>query len=40
LYSDLPGLKQQLQTIIDALGDDADLTTIISDLEAIALLLG
>jgi len=40
LYSDLPGLKQQLQTIIDALGDDTDLTTIISDLEAIALLLG
>jgi len=39
LYTDLPGIKQQLETIITALGDDADLATIISDLEAIALLL-
>jgi len=40
LYTDLPGIKQQLETVIAALGDDSDLTTIISDLEAIALLLG
>lgn len=41
LYSDLPGLKQQLQTIIDNMSSDTtDLTTIISDLEGIALLLG
>jgi len=40
LYSDLPGIKQQLADIITALGDDTDLATIISDLEAIALLLG
>ena len=40
LYSDLPGIKQQLEDVIAALGDDTDLTTIISDLEAIALLLG
>jgi hypothetical protein len=39
LYDDLPGIKQQLETIITALGDDTDLATIISDLEAIALLL-
>jgi hypothetical protein len=39
LYSDLPGIKQQLESIIAALGDDSDLATIISDLEAIALLL-
>lgn len=39
LYSDLPGIKQQLQSIIDSLGDDTDLATIISDLEAIAVLL-
>lgn len=39
LYADLPGIKQQLESIITALGDDTDLTTIISDLEAIALLL-
>lgn len=39
LYTDLPGIKQQLQSIIDALGDDTDLATIITDLEAIALLL-
>ena len=40
LYSDLPGLKQQLEDVIAAIGDTTDLTTIISDLEAIALLLG
>lgn len=40
LYDDLPGIKQQLETVIAALGDDTDLATIISDLEAIALLLG
>lgn len=40
LYDELPGIKQQLETVIAALGDDSDLTTIISDLEAIALLLG
>lgn len=41
LYSDLPGIKQQLQSIIDSLASsDTDLTTVISDLEAIALLLG
>jgi len=39
LYDELPGIKQQLETVIAALGDDADLATIISDLEAIALLL-
>ncbi len=39
LYSYTPNVKEQLQTIIDALGDDTDLATIISDLEAIALLL-
>jgi len=39
LYTDLPGIKQQLETVIAALGDDTDLATIISDLEAIALLL-
>jgi len=39
LYSYTPDVKAQLQTIIDALGDGSDLTTIISDLEAIALLL-
>jgi len=33
LYDDLPGLKQQLQTIIDGLGsDDTDLATIIDNL--------
>ena len=40
LYSDLPGIKQQLEDVIAAIGDTTDLTTIISDLEAIALLLG
>jgi hypothetical protein len=39
LYDALPGIKQQLEDIIAALGDDTDLATIISDLEAIALLL-
>jgi len=39
LYADLPGIKQQLEAVIAALGDDTDLTTIISDLEGIALLL-
>lgn len=39
LYADLPGIKQQLESVIAALGDDTDLATIISDLEAIALLL-
>jgi len=40
LYDALPGIKQQLEEVIAALGDDTDLATIISDLEAIALLLG
>jgi hypothetical protein len=41
LYDALPGVKQQLQTIIDSLSsDDTDLTTIISELEGIAVLLG
>lgn len=40
LYAYTPYVKEQLQAIIDALGSDTDLTTIISDLEAIALLLG
>ena len=40
LYSDLPGIKQQLEDVIAAIGDTTDLATIISDLEAIALLLG
>jgi hypothetical protein len=39
LYSDLPGIKQQLEDIIAALGDDTDLTEIISQLEGLALLL-
>jgi len=39
LYADLPGIKQQLEDVIAALGDTTDLATIISDLEAIALLL-
>lgn len=39
LYDALPGIKQQLEAVIAALGDDTDLATIISDLEAIALLL-
>jgi hypothetical protein len=41
LYSYTPNVKEQLQAIIDAMGTDGtDLTTIISDLEAIALLVG
>jgi hypothetical protein len=39
LYADLPGIKQQLEDIIAALGDDTDLTEIISQLEGLALLL-
>jgi len=39
LYSDLPGIKQQLEEIIAALGEGTDLTEVISNLEAIALLL-
>ena len=40
LYDDLPGIKQQLQTIIDSLAEGTDLTEVIADLEAIAVLLG
>ncbi len=39
LYDDLPGIKQQLEAVIAALGNNTDLSTIISDLEAIAILL-
>lgn len=39
LYYELPGIKQQLETIIAALGEGTDLTEVISNLEAIALLL-
>lgn len=39
LYDALPGIKQQLEEIIAALGEDVDLTEVISNLEAIALLL-
>lgn len=39
LYSELPGIKQQLEAIITALGEGTDLTEVISNLEAIALLL-
>jgi len=39
LYDQLPGIKQQLEEIIAALGEGTDLTEIISNLEAIALLL-
>jgi len=39
LYDTLPGIKQQLESIIAALGDDTDLAEIISQLEGIALLL-
>jgi hypothetical protein len=39
LYDELPGIKQQLEDIIAALGEGTDLTEIISNLEAIALLL-
>jgi hypothetical protein len=39
LYDQLPGIKQQLEDVIAALGDDTELADIISNLEAIALLL-
>lgn len=39
LYDELPGIKQQLESIIAALGEGTDLTEVISNLEAIALLL-
>jgi len=39
LYDQLPGIKQQLEDIIAALGEDVDLTEVISNLEAIAVLL-
>jgi hypothetical protein len=39
LYDELPGVKQQLEEIIAALGEGTDLTEVISNLEAIALLL-
>lgn len=39
LYDQLPGIKQQLEDIIAALGEGTDLTEVISNLEAIALLL-
>lgn len=39
LYADLPGLKQQLEEIIAALAEPVDLSSVISELEAIALLL-
>jgi hypothetical protein len=39
LYDELPGVKQQLEDIIAALGEGTDLTEVISNLEAIALLL-
>lgn len=40
LYSDLPGIKQQLQSIIDALAEGTDLSGVITELEGIAVLLG
>jgi hypothetical protein len=40
LYDQLPGIKQQLEAIIAALEEGTDLTEVISNLEAIALLLG
>lgn len=39
LYDQLPGIKQQLEDIIAALGEGTDLSGVISELEAIALLL-
>lgn len=39
LYDQLPGIKQQLEDIIAALAEPEDLSAIISELEAIALLL-
>jgi hypothetical protein len=35
LYTDLPGIKQQLEEILAAIGEGTDLTTVISDLELI-----
>jgi hypothetical protein len=41
LYDDLPGLKQQLQTIIDTMAaDDTDIEGILEAAQAIVLLLG
>lgn len=39
LYAELPGIKQQLEAVIAAIGEGTDLTEIISDLEGIAVLL-
>lgn len=39
LYDELPGIKQQLEEIIAAIGEGTDLAEVISNLEAIALLL-
>ena len=39
LYNYTPYVKEQLQLIIDALGEGTDLSEVISNLEAIALLL-
>lgn len=39
LYDTLPGIKQQLEDIIAALAEGTDLTDVIANLEAIALLL-
>jgi len=39
-YDYSPSVKDQLQAIIDAMGEGTDLTEVISNLEAIALLLG
>jgi hypothetical protein len=39
LYDSLPGIKQQLEDVIAALGEGTDLSGVLADLEAIALLL-
>jgi hypothetical protein len=39
LYADIPGIKQQLEDIIAALAEGTDLSAVLTDLEAIALLL-
>lgn len=39
LYDQLPGIKQQLEEIISAIGEGTDLTEVITNLEAIASLL-
>lgn len=39
LYDNLPGIKQQLEDIIAALAEGTDLSGVLADLEAIALLL-